>query len=274
MKWFRVHGKDVVDSPKVQMLTDALFKFWVNVLCLASEMDGVVPPVNRLAFKLHIPEAKAKRQLSELVNAKLIDEVSGSLAMHDWDKWQYNSGASTERVRRHRERLERFGNVTERVTETDDETDDAFPKRFSNVSDAFPKRFRRNVGSVSESVSVSVSEEGSVRGDWNKPASLRFFREEFWPIVWLKVGRGAAEKAWLKKVTSREMAIKLKDAAISQGSSITARGQRDGSSTLHPATWINGERFEDEPESLPLFNGNKQSATAIAAARFIAGETL
>lgn len=36
MPWFRFYGGDVLGDPKLAMLTDAQFRVWVNLLCLAS----------------------------------------------------------------------------------------------------------------------------------------------------------------------------------------------------------------------------------------------
>ena len=41
-RWFRMYA-EVVDDPKVQRLSPALFRAWVNVLCLAASNGGVVP---------------------------------------------------------------------------------------------------------------------------------------------------------------------------------------------------------------------------------------
>ena len=48
-RWFRVYN-DVVDDPKVQRLSNTLFKVLINLWCLASANDGVLPPIDEIAF--------------------------------------------------------------------------------------------------------------------------------------------------------------------------------------------------------------------------------
>ena len=45
-RWFRLYV-GVVHDPKVQALPPRLFKFWINLLCITSEHDGVIPPAKR-----------------------------------------------------------------------------------------------------------------------------------------------------------------------------------------------------------------------------------
>jgi len=54
MNWFRYHT-DALDNPKVQELPPELFKFWVNLLCLARLYDGVLPDDRTIAFRLRMP---------------------------------------------------------------------------------------------------------------------------------------------------------------------------------------------------------------------------
>jgi hypothetical protein len=63
--WFRVYN-DLVDDPKVQRLDPPLFKALINLWCLASANDGVLPPINEIAFKLRMKPEKVQRVLTEL----------------------------------------------------------------------------------------------------------------------------------------------------------------------------------------------------------------
>ena len=42
-RWFRFYN-EALDDPKVQKLPPALFKSWVNLLCLTARHDGTLPP--------------------------------------------------------------------------------------------------------------------------------------------------------------------------------------------------------------------------------------
>jgi len=77
----------------------------------------------------------------------------------------------------------------------------------------------------------------------------RWFAQEFWVtgVVWVKVGTGDARKAWLGKVHTRADAEILIAAARRQGPGIVQHAMVNGHSVLHPATWINQERYRDDP---------------------------
>jgi hypothetical protein len=76
-----------------------------------------------------------------------------------------------------------------------------------------------------------------------------WFTEEFWVkgVVWQKIGYGAARKAWLTKVKTRAVADVVIEAARKQGPEILQHAATNGHSVLHPATWLNQERWKDEP---------------------------
>lgn len=69
---------------------------------------------------------------------------------------------------------------------------------------------------------------------------------EFWQVVWAKIGRGAALKAWNRKATSPEKARAIIAAAIAQGPKLVQDAASQGRAVLHPATWLNQDRYDDE----------------------------
>lgn len=118
--WFRLYD-EVVDDPKVQRLSPELFKSWINLLCLASRNNGVLPPVIDLEFNLRMKREDIEKLVSELRQHGLIDETKkGVLKPHAWEKRQYKSDTSTDRVKRFRERSKDVtGNVSKSLHETD-----------------------------------------------------------------------------------------------------------------------------------------------------------
>jgi len=66
--------------------------------------------------------------------------------------------------------------------------------------------------------------------------------EKFWNTYPIKVGKGAAMKAWVKaiKKTTPEIIIEGADR-------YSKDPNRDPSFTAHPATWLNGDRWLDSP---------------------------
>ena len=111
MKWFRFYN-EVLDDPKVQKLHPALFKHWVNLLCLASEMGdaGDLPDEDAIAFRLRVRPFEARKIIDSLVDAELIERTSDAetaqtsrrLCVHNWQGRQRSSDNSAARVARHR----------------------------------------------------------------------------------------------------------------------------------------------------------------------------
>lgn len=110
MRWFRFYS-EVLHDPKVQKLTPELFKVWVNVLCLASEHDGILPSLDDVAFALRADIQSVSSAFHALEKAGLLDNKSGRYSPHNWKKRQFKSDTSTERVKR-------FRNGRKDVTET------------------------------------------------------------------------------------------------------------------------------------------------------------
>ena len=102
-RWFRMYDC-LLDDPKVQRLPERFFKVWVNVLCVASRNDGVLPPIPDLAFLLRMSAEDTESAIATLEQAGLIDRVQDIVTPHNWDLRQYKSDTSTERVKRFRER--------------------------------------------------------------------------------------------------------------------------------------------------------------------------
>jgi hypothetical protein len=96
---------------------------------------------------------------------------------------------------------------------------------------------------------------------WSRADITRAFAEQFWPAVWAKIGRDASLRAWFKRVTTQADAERITAAAVAQGPRLmaqaVARAAQEGGGELrplHPATWLNAGRFEDEllPEIRPI----------------------
>ena len=101
--WFRLYH-EVLDDPKVQRLDPALFKTWINLLCLAARHDGNLPALPDIAFSLRTDKAAIERSLAELAKLDLIEIVDSIAKPHAWEERQFKSDSSAERQRRYRER--------------------------------------------------------------------------------------------------------------------------------------------------------------------------
>lgn len=119
-RWFRFYN-EALDDPKVQQLDPVVFKHWVNLLCIACRHDGKLPNHDAMAFSLRLDIIGLESLLDRLLIAGLIDVRKGGpngsyIAPHGWEKRQYKSDTSTERVKR-------FRNVAVTANETAPETD-------------------------------------------------------------------------------------------------------------------------------------------------------
>lgn len=128
-RWFRLYD-EMLDDPKAQRLPPQDFKIWINLLCLASRNDGKLPCISDIAFALRISENDAVTMVERLHIAGLIDKRNGGpdgfhYSPHGWEKRQYKSDNSADRVKKHREKRNGECNVSCNVTETppDTETD-------------------------------------------------------------------------------------------------------------------------------------------------------
>ena len=212
MNWFRFYH-EALDDPKVQKLDPPDFKIWVNLLCLACRHDGKLPPLEDIAFALRLDLIACRSVLDRLSIATLIDTPKGGAigwryAIHGWDKRQYKSDTSTDRVKRFRERSE---TVSETPPDTDTDTDTEQRYRLTKT------RARRAV----------VSDDGF---------------SEFWEIWPNKVGKPAALRAF---IAARRRGHPVE--TIFSGVRQYEKEKPPERSWLNPATFLNQERFLDQP---------------------------
>jgi hypothetical protein len=122
-RWFRFYD-EALNDPKVQRLQGEAFKAWVNLLCLASKNDGILPPIGDIAFALRLSEDAVSELLNNFYSLRLLDEVERNDAPigytpHNWCGRQYKTDnadpTNTKRQQRFRARKrngKRNGNVT------------------------------------------------------------------------------------------------------------------------------------------------------------------
>lgn len=121
--WFRLY-EEVISDPKVQQLSDKLFKTWVNLLCLASKHKGILPSMEDMAFALRLSITRMQERIQALVSAELLEPLGDSWRPHNWDGRQYKSDDVTKRVQGFRERQRNVArNVTEPLHETPPDTE-------------------------------------------------------------------------------------------------------------------------------------------------------
>lgn len=132
-QWFRFYHEFATD-PKVQMLPENIQRRYVMLLCLKCCNGDVTLHETEIAFQLRINSEEWEETKRVLQDKKLIDK---DCQPTNWNKRQYVSDSSTERVRKLREKNKtlpkRERNVT--VTPPDTDTDsDTEVKKETNVS--------------------------------------------------------------------------------------------------------------------------------------------
>lgn len=119
-RWFRYYD-DAVNDPKIIKLSDDIFRAWVNLLCVASKHQGLLPAVDDIAIILRVKVGRAAAIIAELVSLGLLDKTCDGFAPHNWSERQYKSDSSAERMKRHRDRQRDVTVTVQNRTEADTE---------------------------------------------------------------------------------------------------------------------------------------------------------
>lgn len=205
---------------KIQNLTAEMFRVWVNFMCACCNTAGYLPPPSDLAFLLRVTEKKAIEQRTRLVELKLVDQ-DPQFKMHDWDRWQFRSDSSTERVKKFRS---------------------SSKKQSGNVSCNGP-------GNGLRSVSVSVSDSVLKNSETSLPENplLQRFDElvSRWPNP---VGIDHAMQMWIVFVDSGELTSENIDQVFDgfdryKASDNWAKGFR-----MRVDKWLIERRWKDFPK--------------------------
>jgi hypothetical protein len=118
--WYRWHSNSL-DDHKLQSLPCEAYKFYSNlcsILCENDSRDGVVPCLEQLSWRLRMTPECAQELVTCLFVAGLLLKSRAGLCIKGWEKRQYISDSSTERVKKHRS-MKRSETVT--VTPPDTE---------------------------------------------------------------------------------------------------------------------------------------------------------
>jgi hypothetical protein len=130
-RWFRLYA-DAMRSPKVAKLSDKDFRLWVELLAVAAENDGHIPPLDDLKHLLKRRLDHLSTSVDRLISALLIDALKVGYEPHNWSKFQYKSDTSTERVHKHRAKR----NVSETSPDTEADTEVSVAKATGASADS------------------------------------------------------------------------------------------------------------------------------------------
>lgn len=237
MAWFRFYD-EAVDDPKVQRLPLLLFRAWVNCLCIAKQNNGILPPIEDVAYKLRVTIPRAETFIQALRDEKLIDlRNDGNLEMHNWRERQFESDSSTERVRKHRERKR---NADETLHET-------------HQNRTEQNRAEQN---------IEIQTQAALR------ALLSDGFDKLWQRYPVKDGRKQAEKHFAASVKTEQA---LTDIDIALTNYLEHIKRNDWKRAKNGGTWFNNWRdwlnWKEPPIQGELNgNGNTRKAAAFGGA--------
>lgn len=119
MQWFRMYGEFLTD-PKVQMLSEEDQRRYIMLLCFKCCNGDVTFQDEEVTFQLRISNDQWRETKHNLINKNLITEDNQPT---QWNKRQYVSDTSSERVRKHREKKKLASNVSVTTPDTETETE-------------------------------------------------------------------------------------------------------------------------------------------------------
>ena len=96
LPWCRLYT-DLLDNAKIQMMPEQMRYRYVALLCSRRKMEHLTDQI--ISFQWRLPPSEVQETKSLFITNGLIDE---SWNVHNWDKRQFPSDNSTERVRKFR----------------------------------------------------------------------------------------------------------------------------------------------------------------------------
>lgn len=112
-RWWRAYGRARHD-PKLLKLSDKDFRWWFNLVCVAGDHGGILPPCDDLAVEFRVSPAAMSKTLDAMIASGLFDHDDTGIHPHNWNALQYVSDRSSDRVKQFRERRR---NVSETPSE-------------------------------------------------------------------------------------------------------------------------------------------------------------
>jgi hypothetical protein len=112
--WFRMYSEFSHD-PKVQMMSEAMQRRYVMVMCLRCSTSLVTLQETEIAFHLRVTDEQLAETKALFVSKNFIDNEWNVL---NWDKRQFASDSSAARVSKHRAKKKEISNADVTLQET------------------------------------------------------------------------------------------------------------------------------------------------------------
>ena len=142
--WFRLYSEFAHD-PKVQMLSEAMQRRYVMLMCLRCSEVLETLHETEIAFQLRLSTEELEQTKQLFISKNFIDKHWNLL---NWDKRQFVSDSSTMRVAKHRSKKKQVSNA-----------DETLQKRSSNAidTDTDTEQIQKRTTSVAPPIGVSDS---------------------------------------------------------------------------------------------------------------------
>jgi len=142
--WFRLYSEFAHD-PKIQMLSEAMQRRYVMLMCLRCSEVLETLHETEIAFQLRLSTGELDETKDLFISKNFIDKHWNLL---NWDKRQFVSDSSTMRVAKHRNKKKQVSNV-----------DETLQKRPSNAkdTDTDTEQIQKRTTSVAPPIGVSDS---------------------------------------------------------------------------------------------------------------------
>ena len=209
MQWFRVYT-EIIDDPKVATMDGETFKVFMFLLAVACEQEKngyIEMSIEEMAWRIRCNVTVTLQVVSSLVTCNILTKIDDKKYLFlNWEKRQYKSDNSAERVRKYRTLQKRYSNGLEQ-NRTDTEQS---KKRFNEFYTAYPNKKAKaealktweKLGDKIPDISVLL-EAIEKQKAWRLSAKPGEFRPEWkHPSTWLNKGCWADETETQKVAAS------------------------------------------------------------------------
>ena len=253
--YIRLHD-GMPDHPKVVGLSHAAFRLYVESICWSGRhlTDGVVP-----AAAMRRMGGWAPASIKELAAAGLL-EIGGDAGwlIHDYTEHQrtadevaqYRKAKKLAGVTGNHERWHLARSLRDPECDLcaiDDASRDGSHMRSHTPSDDDHEGDRKQHRKTSPETETKTNEEPKALDQCGSDGDPDF--ASFWAAYPRKIGKGQARKAWRAAVRGRRVEPKVIIATAERFRDTTRAARTEQRFIPHPATWLNGERYDDTPDT-------------------------
>jgi DNA-binding MarR family transcriptional regulator len=166
MTWFKFYGTDYINNIDIHKLSFEQKAVLVELWCLGSESDGVLPEVFEIAFRLHYP-------------IDFVDKIVKELFTRGWLEKDYQP-VSIEKIR---EREDKEKIYVVKTTNRFDEFWESYPSvRKVNKKTCMERWANKNIDAIADEVIGYVKRMKDTQSwkDGFSPAPLTLLNQERW----------------------------------------------------------------------------------------------